>query len=234
MFPVDIVLHLHVPDLQVGLLGVPPRRSSPSTTETAQASGRLDRTITHPDLTIEGGHIEFGLSESELQFPSGSDLVNIGTLQILGNTGQLVSHAPTFSGDDFNPTFTLGSFSTDVDLGVLHTGDTLSYVYTHTAEGTTHGFERGYFAFVGDPFSGNAFTDNLSVTVLPVDVSAAAPEPKMPALLVSGLAGLLLWRRRVASALCARSLRMASMGATPVSELSELRSSQASQPRRRC
>jgi len=36
--------------------------------------------------------------------------------------------------------------------GLLHTGDTLAYVYTQTAEGTTHGFERGYDAFLGDPF----------------------------------------------------------------------------------
>jgi hypothetical protein len=47
----------------------------------------------------------------------------------------------------------LDPFSTDVDLGLLNTGDTLSYVYTLTAEGTTHGFERGYQAFLGDPLS---------------------------------------------------------------------------------
>ena len=39
--------------------------------------------------------------------------------------------------------FLLDPFSTDVDLGMLNTGDNLSYVYTLTAEGTTHGFERG-------------------------------------------------------------------------------------------
>ena len=38
----------------------------------------------------------------------------------------------------------IDSTSAVVDLGLLHTGDTLAYVYTLTAEGTTHGFERGY------------------------------------------------------------------------------------------
>src|SRR5215470_7331736 len=36
-FPIDVSLHLHIPEIQVGLLGVPPRRTSPSNTETAVA-----------------------------------------------------------------------------------------------------------------------------------------------------------------------------------------------------
>src|SRR5262249_53498883 len=89
---------------------------------------------------------------------------------------------------------TIDSVSTDVKLGVLHKGDTLSYVYTLTAVGTTHGFEQGYDAFVGDPFGTNPITDNLTVTATLAD--ADAPEPRTYALLVSGLAGLLVWRRR--------------------------------------
>ena len=64
--------------------------------------------------------------------------------------------------------------STDVGLGVLHKGDTLAYVYTLTAEGTTHGFERGYDAFLGDPFGVDVITDNLSVTVATADVPQAS------------------------------------------------------------
>jgi hypothetical protein len=54
--------------------------------------------------------------------------------------------------------------STDVDLGLLHTGDTLAYIYTLTAEGTTHGFERGYDAFLGDPFGVDVVDGNLSAS----------------------------------------------------------------------
>jgi hypothetical protein len=194
-FPIDVVVHLHVPEIEVGLLGVPPRRSGISTTETAQASGSFVRTITHPDLTIQGGHVEFGLREFEQQIPSGSDLLNIGTVQVLGETGQFTSQGPLFNGDDFNPTFSLDSFSANVDLGVLHTGDILSYTYTLTAEGTTHGFERGYFAFLGDPFGANAISDNLSFTVSPAG-AAAAPEASTCLLMFSGLAGAFAWRRR--------------------------------------
>jgi MYXO-CTERM domain-containing protein len=195
-FPIDLTLHLHVPSLQVGLLGVPPRRTSISATETAQAIGRLDRSITHPDLTIEGGHIEFGMREFEQQLPSGADLLNIAMARVIDNTGgQVITQAPSFNGDDFSPSFTLDSFSFDVDLGELHTGDILSYTYTLTAEGTTHGFERGYFAFLGDPFGGEPISDNLSVTITPVN-PAGVPEASTWLLMLSGLAAVFAWRRR--------------------------------------
>jgi hypothetical protein len=190
-FPIDLTLHLHVPSIQVGLLGVPPRRTGISATETAEATGSLVRAITHPDLTIQGGHIEFGLREFEQQLPSGSDILNIGTVRVIDNTGQVITQAPRFNGDDFNPSFSLDSFSFDVDLGELHTGDILSYTYTLTAEGTTHGFEHGYFAFLGDPFGGEPISDNLSVTITPADV----PEASTCWLMLSGFAGLLASRR---------------------------------------
>jgi len=193
-FPVDISVHIQVPALQVGLLGVPPRRTGLSATETAAAIGEFDRTITHPDLTIAGGSLEFGMSESEEQIPSGTDLLNIATLQVLGKTGLLTSQAPQFNGDDFEPSFTLNSFSFDLDLGELHHGDILSYVYTLTAQGSTHGFERGYFAFVGDPFNANAIGDNLTFTLTPV-TDAAAPEPNTYSLMLAGIGGVFAWRR---------------------------------------
>jgi hypothetical protein len=88
----------------------------------------------------------------------------------------------------------IDSVSTDVRLGVLHKGDTLAYVYTLTAEGTTHGFEHGYDAFLGDPFGAQIVADNLSVSVTLAD-SAAAPEAGTCALMLLGLTGLLVWRR---------------------------------------
>ena len=149
----DDQLHLHLPTLQVGLLGVPPRRSRPSATETAEASARVDEVITHPDGTMAQGFFQFGLREFETQIPSGSDLLNLADKQILEHPQPLVvTPHLTFNGDDFNPVYTIDPVSLDLDLGVLQDGDTMSWVYTLTAQGTTRGFERGYFAFFGDPF----------------------------------------------------------------------------------
>ncbi len=45
----------------------------------------------------------------------------------------------------------------------------MSYVYQLTAQGTTHGAEQGYVAFLGDPFGLDITSDNLilSTTSLP-------------------------------------------------------------------
>jgi hypothetical protein len=68
----------------------------------------------------------------------------------------------------------------------------MSWVYTLTAQGTTHGFERGYFAFLGDPFGENVITGNLAETIV---TSSAAPEAGTSSLMLLALAGMLLWRR---------------------------------------
>jgi hypothetical protein len=73
-----------------------------------------------------------------------------------------------------------------------HTGDTLAYIYSLTAEGTTHGFERGYDALLGDPFGVDIVTNNLSVSVALAD----APEAGTCLLTLLGLAGLIAWRWR--------------------------------------
>lgn len=86
----SISLHLHVPTLEAGLLGVPPRRTGLSATETAEASGSVVAVITHSDLTqVEGSRFTFGLREFERQLPSGRDLLNIGDVEVLGQTGQV-------------------------------------------------------------------------------------------------------------------------------------------------
>jgi hypothetical protein len=195
MFPIDIDMHLHIPELQVGLIGVPPRRDSPSNTETAKVDANLVTLITHPDGSItKGGNLEIGMNLREIQVLSGADLLNLADLQVLGQTGSF-GKAPKFSGDDFSPVYTLDSISADVDLGHLHTGDILSYVYTITASGTTHGFERGYFAFVGDPFGVDVIGDNLVATVTPV-AGAESPEAGTCSLVFLGLAGAFVWRGR--------------------------------------
>jgi len=194
---VNITLHLHIPALQVQLLGVPPNRDNPSFTETAEARANVDTIITHADGSFsKGGSFEFGLREFETQIPDGAGtFLNFSDVDLLGTDGPLFNTLrPNFVG-----AWNIDSVSTDVMLGVLHTGDTLAYVYTLTAEGTTHGFERGYDAFLGDPFGVDIVADNLGVTVALADV----PEAGTPSLMLVGLAGLLWWRRRKAC-ICTR------------------------------
>lgn len=188
---VDLKLHLEIPTLFVDLWLIPPNRDFPSATETAQASARVDTVITHPDGTFsKGGSFEFGLREFETQLsnPAGGFL-NFADFALIGTAGP-----PIAVGDGVTvAAFRLDPVSTSVDLGLLHTGDILSYVYTLTAEGTTHGFERGYGAFLGDPFGVDVVTNNLGVTVTPL--SANVPEPRGFGFAVLGIAGLGLWRK---------------------------------------
>ena len=187
------MLHLHFPTLQVGLLDVPPRRSGPSAAETAEASARVDSVITHADGSMTQGLFQFGLREFETQFPSGSDLLNVADFQILEVPNPLVfTPHLRFNGDDFNPSYTIDPVTLDLNLGVIQPGDTMSWVYTLTAKGTTHGFERGYFAFFGDPFGTDVVTDNLSETIS----LSAAPEASTFSLMLLGLFALLLGRRQ--------------------------------------
>jgi len=195
-------LHLNIPTLQVGLLGVPPRRTGTSATETAEAVARVDTVITHSDGSMVQGLFEFGLREFETQLPSGSDLLNLVDKQILEHPNPL-AFTPTlrFNGDDFNPSYTLDPVSLDLDLGVIQAGDTMSWVYTLTAQGTTHGFERGYYAFLGDPFRAETVTGNLRETIA---ASAETPEADTSWLMLLGLAGLLLGRWNNVRALLSR------------------------------
>jgi hypothetical protein len=84
--------------------------------------------------------------------------------------------------------------SADVKLGTLQPGDTVSYVYQLTAQGTTHGGEQGYVAFLGDPFGLEVTPDNLILSI----GSASAPEPASWMLSVIGLVCIVvvLGRRR--------------------------------------
>jgi len=187
-------LHLNIPTLQVGLLGVPPRRTGTSATETAEAVARVDAVITHPDGTMVQGLFEYGLREFETQVPSGKDLLNLVDKEILAQPNPLVfTPVLRFNGDDFNPSYTLDPVSLDLDLGVIQPGDTMSWVYTLTAQGTTHGFERGYYAFLGDPFGGENVAGSLTETI---GASTSAPEANTSALILLGFAGLLMrhWR----------------------------------------
>ena len=187
------MLHLNIPTLRVGLLGVPPRRTGPSATETAEARAEVDTVITHADGSMLQGIFEFGIREFERQVPSGKDLLNLADKQILAHPNPLAfTPILRFNGDDFNPGYTLDPVSLDLDLGVIQPGDTMSWVYTLTAQGTTHGFERGYYAFLGDPFGSEVVTDNLRETFVP----SSAPEATTSSLMLLGFVGFLLSRWR--------------------------------------
>jgi hypothetical protein len=183
--PVQISLSLHIPALQVGLIGVPPNRDSVSATETAQAKATLTTAIIHPDSSISpGGSFEFGLRafEQQLLIRPG-DFSNFADVRFIGVNNSTVSLFDSFkdNGDRFNPRFSLDSVTANVTLGTLQPGDTLSYIYQLSAEGTTHRAEQGFVAFLGDPFGQDVITDNLILTASPV------PEPATSMLSVIGL-----------------------------------------------
>jgi hypothetical protein len=169
-----ISVQLHIPAVQVGLIGVPPSVTSITNTETAEAKATLTGTITHPDgSTAPALNFEFGLRALEKQLPSGPQLFNVATFQLLGVTDSTRHLFDSFdiSGPDSNPRFSLDSVSTTLETPVLQKGDTLSYVYELSAEGTTNGAEQGYVAFLGDPFGVDTISDNL------VFSTASVPEP---------------------------------------------------------
>lgn len=187
--PASISLHLSIPAVQVGLIGVPPNRDSFSATETAEAKATLATTIIHPDLsTSTGASFEFGLRAFERQLViRPGDFANFADVSFLGVNKSTVSLFDSFkdNGDSFNPRFSLDSVSTNVMLGTLQPGDTVSYVYQLTAQGTTHGAEQGYVAFLGDPFGLDVTSGNLILSTLP---ATAVPEPATWMLSVIGLA----------------------------------------------
>src|SRR5262249_61763635 len=53
--PASISVQLHIPALEVGLIGVPPNRDSVSATETTEAKATLEATIIHPDFSMSPG-----------------------------------------------------------------------------------------------------------------------------------------------------------------------------------
>ena len=92
---------------------------------------------------------------------------NFADVQFLGVNNSTLSLFDSFkdNGDDFNPRFSLDSVSADIKLGTLQPGDTVSYVYQLTAQGTTHGGEQGYVAFLGDPFGSDVISGNLVLSI---------------------------------------------------------------------
>jgi hypothetical protein len=188
----SVSLHLHIPALEVGLIGVPPNRDSVSATETAEAKATLEATVIHADFsTSPGATFEFGLRAFERQFSLGPGVFsNFADVQFLGVNNSTLSLFDSFkdNGDDFNPRFTLDSVSADVNLGTLQPGDTVSYVYQLTAQGTTHGGEQGFVAFLGDPFGSDVISGNLVLS------TSSVPEPATWILGVTGLACIVVVR----------------------------------------
>jgi hypothetical protein len=188
--PASISVHLHIPALQVGLIGVPPNRDSVSATETAEAKATLESTIVHRDFsTSPGANFEFGLRTFERQLIiRPGDFENFADVGFLGANDSTVSLFKSFkdNGDAFNPRFSLDSVTADIKLGTLQPGDTVSYVYQLTAQGTTNGGEQGYVAFLGDPFGSDVISGNLVLS------TSAVPEPASWVLSVIGLVCLVV------------------------------------------
>jgi PEP-CTERM motif len=191
--PASISLQLHIPALEVGLIGVPPDRDSGSATETAEAEATLESTIVHADSsTSPGASFEFGLKTFERQLLLGpGHFENFADVGFLGANNSTVDLFKSFkdNGQADNPRFTIDSVSANVKLGTLQPGDTVSYVYQLTAEGTTHGAEQGFMAFLGDPFGEDVVTSNLILSTGDVP-GTAVPEPTTWLLLIVGLGAL--------------------------------------------
>jgi len=197
----DLFAVLHIPALQVGLIGVPPERSSVSATETAEAELTVAFIVTHADgTTTKGPLFEFGLRAIERQLSLGiGHFENFADVEFIGVNDKTLPLFDSFkdNGDDFNPRFDIDAVSTRVDFGALQPGDTLDVVYQLTAVGTTGGGEEGFVAFLGDPFEVSGGADAFVVTAEPT--AAAVPEPATWVLMsvafgaVAGLAG----RRRL-------------------------------------
>ena len=185
--PATISLRLKIPAIEVGLIGVPPDVESPTATETAEAIATLAAIVTHPDSTISPGtSFEFGLRTFERQLTLGPGVFeNFADVGFIGASPSTVPLFDSFkdNGDQFNPRFSLDSVSVNLKLGTLEPGDTVSYVYRLTADGTTHGSEQGFMAFLGDPFGGDVVTGNLLMSISP---EVVVPEPATWMLVVIG------------------------------------------------
>jgi hypothetical protein len=183
--PASISVQLHIPALEVGLIGVPPNRDSVSATETAEAKATLEATIIHPDFsTSPGASFEFGLRTFERQLILGpGHFENFADVGFLGANDITVDLFQSFkdNGDPFNPRFSVDSVFADIKLGTLQPGDTVSYVYQLTAQGTTHGAEQGFMAFLGDPFGLDVTSGNLVLSI------SSVPEPATGILGVIGM-----------------------------------------------
>lgn len=189
--PISLSLHINIPALEVGLIGVAPNRDSINAQETADARATLETTIIHANgSTTPERSFEYGLRAFEQQVPLGPGIFeNFADVDFIGASNALFSSFQ-FKGDQFNPRFTVSDVSTDVKLGDLEPGDTVRYIYKLTAQGTTAGGERGYVAFLGDPFGLQATGGNLVLT------TAAVPEPSTWVLCALGLAGVAASLRR--------------------------------------
>ena len=202
--PTVTKIRLEIPALQVGLIDVPPNRSRISAAETATAEASLAFIITHADGGITKGPLfEFGLRafETQLELSPGvfSNFAVVDFIGLNSKTEHLFDSFK-FNGDEINPRFNINAVSTEVEFGTLQPGDVLDFVYQLTAEGTTHGFERGFVAFLGDPFEVDGSSGAFVVTTGPA--AAAVPEPATWVLMILGFGAVAgMAGRRRASAL---------------------------------
>ena len=183
-------LHFQVPTIDLGLLGVPPNRDGYSNTETARATVQMSSLVTHADGTTSPGRgMSLQLSVQEYQAPVGPDVyANFAYVSATGDWDPLWLDVADNDSLD-NPEWANAPFGGNAVLGVVQSGDTVSWVYSLLATGTTLGHEHGFYAYIGDPFGLDVVGGNLVVSTSPV------PEPQSWLLLACGLA-MVGWRQR--------------------------------------
>jgi hypothetical protein len=109
---IKLALNVHIPDMEVGLIGVAPNRDAPSATETAKTEVSLATTINRADGSlVHGATFTFGLNVHEQQLVLGpNNFANFAVLDPIV-TGTLPAIDPFASlrdnGDDFDPRFTI-------------------------------------------------------------------------------------------------------------------------------
>jgi hypothetical protein len=188
---VPISLHFEIPALEVGLIGVPEERESQSKTETAQATTTLVSSFTDSSgVKLPGASFDFGLRAFEEQDPNNlpagglaflntpnfQPIIDNPTLTLSDLLGLNLFKTLDRSGPDSNPRWTIDKLSFDVELGELLPGSTVSYTFSLVAQGTTHGAEQGFVAFLGDPFGQDVVAGNLVL-----GTGSAAPGVSAPA-----------------------------------------------------
>ncbi len=189
--PANISLHLEIPPIELGLFGAAPARSRPNSAETAQAIATLTTFITRANgNTSEVLSFDYGMEVHEEQLPRPGTGFFSNTVVASGLGQALDSKIEEGEISSIYPIFTLPAFSGDVLLGTLDLGDELTYVYTLQARGTTNAGERGYHAFIGDPFGVDVVDGNLRSTI---ELAGVVPEPGTWALGLIGIT-LLAWR----------------------------------------
>lgn len=187
----SMMLDVNLPTMIVGLIGVPPQRDSPNKIESAQVTVSVDSLITDSSGAVrKGTSFLMALRVEEYQlFVSPGNYQNFADLSFVGDWSGFYSQVRITRDQD---EWSLDPMHGSLSVGTLDFGETVEFTYRLEASTSTFGYERGGYAFLGDPFHVDVGGGGIGITPLPV------PEPS-PALLLTGGLAWLAWRRRRAA-----------------------------------